>query len=90
MSIDDIRELVNKKEKEQLSGDDEKKMSMLKVLLKDDEIFFKIDSETACGILSFLGIKDDEEVIKAYFSLISYERYKENQGYIIDNKEEER
>lgn len=86
MSIEDIRNLLNKKEKEELNSEDEKRISTLKILLKDDDIFFKIDAETACGILNFLGIQNDEKVVETYFSLISFKEYKKNQGYIINNE----
>jgi peptidyl-tRNA hydrolase len=88
MNIEDIRKLLKQKENEKMSSEDEKRISTLKVILKDDNIFFNIDGETACGILKFLGIQEDK-IVETYFKLISFEQYKKNKGYSIKKEDYE-
>lgn len=63
--------MINKTE------DDIEKLENLRILLNSDDIFFSLDSDTALGILSYLGI-EDENLKKAYFDLISLEEFKKN------------
>lgn len=93
MNIEYVRELLKKKEKEKLTDEDRERVSMLNILLKDDDIFFNIEANTACGILEFLGIQGEKNIIDDYYKLISFEEYKKSVGYIInkdDKNEEER
>ena len=60
MNIDKLRTLLSEKEKIQRDGIEREKVENLKILLRDDDIFFKLDLETAIGILDFLGISENE------------------------------
>lgn len=66
-----LKELLeSKKDKLVLDNLDQEKIKNIEFLFKDDNIFFKIEAQTAIGILEFLGIKENE-IMDYYFELIS-------------------
>lgn len=71
MKIDEIRSLFESKK---TSLNDEKRINNLEFLFKHDDIFFKLDKDTAYGILKFLGI-DVEKIEDVYLELISPTEY---------------
>ncbi len=73
-TINDIRKLLDNREKQVLSDIDNEKIKTLKTLLAQDDIFFKLDIDTVVGILMFLQIPEDK-VKEVYFSLISAESF---------------
>lgn len=73
-TINDIRKLLDIKEQQILSDSDNEKIKTLKILLAQNNIFFKLDIDTAIGILLFLQIPEDK-VKEVYFSLISAEAF---------------
>ncbi len=77
MNLEDIRNLVIKKEKSVTTDEEQKKINLIKEFLKDDKCFFNIPIETAIAILYFLGIKE-ENIKEVYFNLISYENFSKN------------
>ena len=82
--IDDVRKLFESKKNSFLESDKER-VELLEDLLKNDNLFFDIDASTAIGILSFLGIKD-EELEECYFNLIKPTNFLEtDKPYIIMN-----
>lgn len=76
-----------KKENTNLSEVDNEKIKNLEYLLKDENLFFKIDFKTAAGILEFLGVNKDE-IIDYYFELVAPKNImNKDQTYItISNK----
>lgn len=70
-----LRNLLSIREKEVNDMLDKEKVKNLKFLLKNDDIFFRIDIETAIGILDFLGIPKNE-ILNVYTQLISPTEYK--------------
>ena len=82
MSIDDLRGLLAKKELKVNTPEDKEKVELLKDLFIDDGIFFKIDIETAFGILDFLEVPE-EKIKEVYFSLISYKQYEDTMEEIF-------
>lgn len=75
--MDYLRELLNKKELIATSNEDIEKINVIKDLFNDDAIFFKMDIDTAFGILEFLDVPK-EEIKKTYLSLISPTEYMNN------------
>ena len=54
--MDYIRELLLKKEQQALNEIDKEKVANLKEILKNDDIFFLLDLNTAVNILAFLDV----------------------------------
>lgn len=75
MNIDDLRNLLTEIEKKYDESEREK-IENLKILLKEDDIFFRLDLEVALGILNFLGIPENK-IYDCYLSLISPENFQE-------------
>ncbi|HBA37662.1 MAG TPA: hypothetical protein DCY94_02975 [Firmicutes bacterium] len=69
-----IRALLTEREKSVSSLEDKTKVDNLKAILREDNIFFMIDVETALGILDFLRIPE-ENLKEAYLSLTSPEAF---------------
>ncbi len=83
--MDYLRKLLTQKELEAKTSDDLEKIDTIKDLFTDDGIFFKMNIDTAYGILYFLGIPKDK-IEETYMSLISPETYmKESKPYFIGN-----
>ncbi len=74
LNINDIRELLAKKEMKIVTKEDKEKLENLKDVLSIDDVFFNIDIDTAVGILVFLGIPEDK-IVDTYYSLISPENF---------------
>ena len=74
MNIEYIRELLLKKEKTVENDLDKEKIDNLKEILKNDDIFFKLDLVTAINILAYLGLPE-EKIEDSYYKLISPENY---------------
>ena len=74
MNIEYIRELLLKKEQNITNELDNEKIANLKEILKNDDIFFKLDLVTAVNILAYLGIPEDK-IEDAYYKLISPKNY---------------
>lgn len=72
--IDRLKELLNKKELIVTTPEDKEKIQVIKDLFQDEAIFFKIDAETALGILEFLGIPESQ-MKEIYLTLISPKEY---------------
>ena len=72
ININDIKQLLEKKEAK--NQEEQEKKKILMDLFTDENIFFNIKMETAISILDFLGIPEDK-LIDTYFSLISSENY---------------
>ena len=77
MNIDELRK-INEKKIDELSilNDNEKDLNihkMLKELLMDDTLFFKIKMDEALKILSVLV--DEKDLLNTYKSLISPDEY---------------
>ena len=72
--IEELKELLKSKEKEAITYLDKEKINNIKFLLEQEDIFFKLETPTALGILEFLGIKE-EEIREYYLSLISIENF---------------
>lgn len=70
-------ELLIKKKNKLTTDEDEKKYNIVETLLKDKGCFFKMNPETAIGILEFLEVKE-EDMLEFYYDLISPSSYKEN------------
>jgi len=85
--IDEIRKLLQKKEIQKNNKEDLERIDVLKVLLKDDNIFFQLDIDTAYGILDFLGV-DSDKISEVYDKLISFEEYQKNKNYKIQDDKE--
>lgn len=83
--INYIRELLKKKEKNISDINDKEKIDTLKDLLQDDNIFFKLDLDTAVGILSFLGVPN-ENIVNLYYEIISIKNYKNDDSQYYDIK----
>lgn len=78
-----LKKLLIKKQKEQLTYADKVKVENLKVLFSDTNIFFKLDLETALGILHFLGIPQNN-LLDFYSKLIDVKSFQEyNNTYTI-------
>lgn len=73
--INEIKKLVEKKQP--IASLDEEKIETIKELLEDKMAFFKMDMETALGILEFLDIPEDE-IISTYKKLISVQEFQQN------------
>ena len=71
-----VQQLLLKKEKEVSEESDLKKCEFIRSLLNKRELFFSINKKTISGILVFLGIDDEQEMINLYKELISIENYK--------------
>ena len=69
--------LLNLKKDNITTVDEEKKYLVVEKLLKDKGCFFKINIETAIGILDFLGVNENE-ILNFYSELISPSNYKKN------------
>lgn len=69
-----LRELLSKKEKEELDELDMERIEVIKCLLTNPESFFELDFETVMGILEFLGVKEEKREF-IYRDLISPEAY---------------
>ena len=84
--IDYVRQLLIEKEENIKDEVDKKKIDNLKCILKEDDIFFKLDISTAIGILSFLGVPESD-IKNLYLSLISPQQFKENDNnyYSVSN-----
>ncbi len=79
----ELVKLLNlKKENTNLTEIEKEKIKNLEYLLKDENLFFEIDFETAIGILEFLGIKEDI-ILDYYFSLISPSNFKKEDDFYI-------
>lgn len=83
--INYIRELLKKKEENISDINDKEKIDTLKDLLQDDNIFFKLDLDTAVGILSFLGVPN-ENIVNLYYEIISIKNYKNDDSQYYDIK----
>ncbi|HIS90081.1 MAG TPA: hypothetical protein IAC20_00275 [Candidatus Faecisoma merdavium] len=78
-----VKQLLIKKQKEQLKDEDKMKIENLKILFSDADIFFKLDLETALSILYFLGIPQNN-LFAFYSKLIDVKSFQEyNNKYII-------
>ena len=69
-----LKELLSKKEKEQLDELNMERIEVIKCLLTNPESFFELDFETVMGILEFLGVKEEKREF-IYLDLISPEAY---------------
>ena len=69
-----LYKLLLSKEKEVQSKEDKEKVSTLKCLLKQEDIFFKLEAATAIGILEFLGVPKNE-IRDYYLNLISVDNF---------------
>ena len=72
-----LNELLKKKELGENTSEDMEKINIIKDLFKEADIFFKLDIDTAYGILYFLGVPK-EEIESTYMSLTSPEEYMKN------------
>ena len=72
--MENIKDLVIKKKKLIETEEDMEKISVIEELLLDESCFFKMDIETAIGILDFLGVSEDN-IMDYYYSLISFENF---------------
>lgn len=82
-NFEHVKQLLIKKQKEQLKDEDKKKVENLKILFSDVDIFFKLDLETALSILYFLGIPQNN-LFDFYSKLIDVKSFQEyNNNYII-------
>ena len=57
--IDELKKILSKKELIITTPEEKEKIAVIKDLFQDEAIFFKLDVETALGILDFLGIPED-------------------------------
>lgn len=73
-SYDIVKKLMSLKEKKIYTEEEKKKYEIIKEIIKEKDCFFKINMETAIGILEFLEVEEGE-VITLYNSLISIENY---------------
>ena len=72
--MEQLNKLLKEKELNSTSPEDIEKINVIKNLFADEAIFFKIDIDTAYGILAFLGIPEDK-ISDTYMSLITPEEY---------------
>lgn len=75
--MDYLRNLLIRKDKNNTDINMKEKIDNLKLIFNDNALFFKLDMETAVGILDFLGIEEDK-ILDVYFQLISPNLYQEN------------
>ena len=82
-----VKQLLIKKQKEQLKDEDKMKIENLKILFSDADIFFKLDLETALSILYFLGIPQNN-LFAFYSKLIDVKSFQEfyNKYIILPDK----
>ena len=78
MSMNDLRLLFQKKNKENLIGIELEKYDIVEKLLEKDDLFFNIDFKTAYGVLDYLGI-DSDKIFETYMQLISFDNFKDSQ-----------
>lgn len=82
-----LKGYIDNKRQKLLTEEDVQKMQLIDELLFDEECFFKLDMETAIGILEFLEVPE-EKMIGLYQTLISPEAYLEKgvkQRIILDD-----
>ena len=72
--MEEIKALVEKKKKIELSPEDKEKLNVIEMLIANEAMFFQLDMQTAYGILQFLGI-EDEKLSEYYTRLISIDNY---------------
>ena len=72
--IQELKELLKIKESQNTTELDKEKITNIKFLLEQEKIFFKLEPQTAIGILDYLGIKK-ENIKEYYLSLISMENF---------------
>lgn len=85
--MDYLKNLLKLKEEKIVNDLDKKKLENLKFLLEDDLLFFKLDLETALGILEFLEIPEDD-IMRIYYELISPRTYANKPDeYVLQDKE---
>lgn len=70
--IDILKEKL--KTKKIVTEEDKKKAEYLRVLLTDDQVFFKLTKGAAIGVLKFLEIPEDQ-IESFYADLISFDTY---------------
>lgn len=75
--IEELKSLLEIKEKQIESDIDKEKINNIKFLLSQEKIFFKLEAATALGILEYLGIKE-ECIYEYYLSLISAKEFQKN------------
>lgn len=81
-----LKEKLCEKKKQVITEKDKIKISNLEVLLNDESIFFKLDIQTALGILMFLDIPQ-EYLLETYNYLVSPENFKKSrEGIEIQSK----
>lgn len=81
-----LKEKLDEKKKQVITEKDKIKISNLEVLLNDESIFFKLDIQTALGILMFLDIPQ-EHLLETYNYLVSPENFKKSrEGIEIQSK----
>ena len=72
--MDYLKELLKQKESVVTSTEDIERIKVIKNLFTDEAIFFKMNIDTAYGILAFLGVPEDK-ISDTYLSLVSPEEY---------------
>lgn len=84
--MDEIKDLIEQKKKNELSQDDKEKLELIEKLITNDMIFFQLDMQTSYGILKFLGI-EDENLSEFYSKLISIDNYSKIPNvYVLDEE----
>ncbi len=81
-----LNELVAQKKQQNLTDEDKNKLAQAESLLRIQGLFFKIDANTAIGLLDFLGVP--RENMKDFYSkLTSPEAYmatKQQEYYVVE------
>ena len=84
----DINELIKAKKAMIKTEDDKAKIKVIEDLVKDKACFFKIDINTAFGILRFLGV-EEKNIQSYYMHLISPDNYMKNVNKVYQLRDEE-
>lgn len=88
MKNERVRQLMELKKSQLKTEEDQQKYQLIIELLAEKDCFFKMDMETAFGILEFLGVTE-EEALSLYMELTSpkvYQEVKSQERVIINPK----
>lgn len=88
-NINYLLNLVNLKKQEELSAEDQIKLKEAESLLKIEGLFFKIDIDTAIGLLDFIGVprNDIKDIYRNMTSIEAYTSTKNKQYTLVSEEE---
>lgn len=81
-----LNALVAQKKQQELTDDDKNKLAQAESLLRIQGLFFKIDANTAIGLLDFLGVPK-ENMKELYSKLTSPEAFvasNQQEYYVVE------